>query len=173
MRVRNDEAELRQLTSLAINGLLRSYVYWIGDKPAAFAVGNQHGGCFRYEETGFNPEFRHYSPGRTMLLEILSDLQKHDPVRVFDFGFGDAEYKQQFTNRESRSGTVWLVPPGLRARLMLSHLNVCRQFRSAVYTQIKRSGLGTMVRQWIRSPRAAGTAVIMSNAEQATPEFAK
>ena len=139
MRIRNDEKELRLLTSLAVNGLLRSYVFRIDGIPVAFAVGNQHGHSFRYEETAFNPEFRQFSPGRTMLQLIIEDLLRHDSPKTFDFGFGDAEYKQQFANRESRSGTLWLVPPGLRARLALAHLNVCRQFRSAVYTRDRKS----------------------------------
>ncbi len=151
IRIRNDEAELQQLTTLAMHGMLRSYLFWIDGKPAAFAVGNQNAGCFRYEETGFCSAFRHFSPGRTMLQQIIVDLIRHDSAQSFDFGFGDAEYKQQFANRESRSGTVWLVPPSMRARIALSHLNVCRMLRSAVYTRIKQSGFGIRARQWIRS----------------------
>lgn len=151
MRVRNDEAELRQMTTLAMHGMLRSYLLWIDGTPAAFAIGNQHAGCFRYEETGFSTEVRHLSPGRVMLLQMISDLLNHDPVSSFDFGFGDAEYKRQFCNRESRSGTIWLVPPTLRARLSLSHLNVCKMLRSAVFTRIKQSSVGLKARQWIRS----------------------
>ena len=166
LRIRNDETELRQMTSLAMNGMLRCYLYWIDDKPAAFAVGYQHAGCFRYEETGFCPELRQFSPGRTMLLQILEDLLHHDAPRCFDFGFGDAEYKRQFTNRQSRSSTVWLVPPTLRARVSLSHLNVCRTLRSAVYTRIKQSGLGVEARQWIRSavsPQIAAPTMVLKN----------
>ncbi len=165
MRIRNDEKEMRQLTSLAANGLLRSYVFRIDGTPVAFAIGNQHVNSFRYEETAFHPEFRHFSPGRTMLQLIIEDLLRHDSPKTFDFGFGDAEYKQQFGNRESRSGTLWLVPPGLRARLALTHLNVCRQFRSAVYTRIRQSSLGTIARQWLRSP-----AVVQVTREKAGSE---
>jgi hypothetical protein len=159
MRVRNDEAELSQLTTLAMNGLLRSYLFRIEGKPAAFAIGNQHAGSYHYEETGFSAEFRHLSPGRVMLLQMISDLLNHDPVRSFDFGFGDADYKRQFCNRVSRSGSVWLVPPTLRARISLSHLNVCKILRSAVYTRIKQSSVGRKARQWFRSCRAPLTTI--------------
>jgi hypothetical protein len=151
LRIRNDEMELRQMTALAMHGMLRCYLYRIDGQPAAFGVGNQSAGCFFYEETGFKPEFRHFSPGRTMLLQILTDLFTYNPPRSFDFGFGDADYKQQFSNRQSTSGTVWLVPPTLRARVSLSHLNVCRKLRSAVFTQIRQSSLGIKARQWFRS----------------------
>jgi len=163
LRIRNDEAELRQLSALAQHGLLRSYLWWVEDKPAAFAVGNQHGGCFRYEEIAYTAEFGQFSPGRTMLQHMVGMLQRtgvkivierllrHDSPQCLDFGGGDAEYKQQFANRESRSGTVWLVPTRWRARWSLSYLKLCRRLRSTARDLIKQSGLTTKVRQWIRS----------------------
>lgn len=151
LRVRNDEAEFDQMAALAIQGLLRCYLLRIDGMPAAFAVGNQHAGCFRYEETAFAPQFRHLSPGRTMFLQIIADLFQFNPPKCLDFGLGDAEYKRQFANRTTRSGTLWLVPPTLRARMSLAHLNVCRSLRSAIYSTIRQSGFGTKARQWIRS----------------------
>lgn len=173
LRIRNDETDMRQLTALAMSGMLRSYLYWIDGNPAAFAIGNQHSGCFRYEETGFCADLRQYSPGRTMLIEILTDLLRHDSPRCFDFGFGDADYKQQFTNRESRSGSVWLVPPTLRARVSLSHLNVCRRLRSAVHTRIKGSSFGANARQWVRSIDTALPATATMTANPASDDPAE
>jgi len=176
LRVRNDEAELRQLSALALHGLLRSYVFRIDDKPVAFAIGNQHAGCFRYEETGYNSDFSQLAPGRTMLLQIMTDLLRHNSPKYFDFGIGDAEYKQQFANCESRSGTVWLVPPTWRGTLLLVWLKVCRHLRSTAHAFIKRSGLGTVARQWIRSNGAtppATTNCQTSNAAQTSPATEK
>jgi hypothetical protein len=158
LRIRNDDAELRQLSALAQHGLLRSYLWWVDEKPAAFAVCNQHRGCFRYEEIAYCAAFGQYSPGRTMLQQIVEDLLRHDPPRSLDFGGGDAEYKQQFANRESRSGTIWLVPPTWRARWSLSFLTVCRRVRTTARSLIKRSGLGTFARQWVRSVGTATAA---------------
>ncbi len=171
LRIRNDEAELRQLSALAQHGLLRSYLWWIDDKPAAFALCNQHGGCFRYEEIAYRAEFGQFSPGRTMLQQIVQDLLRHDSPRCLDFGGGDAEYKQQFANRESRSGTVWLVPPTRRARWSLSYLKACRRLRTAARTLIKQSGLGIKARQWIRSPGAGPTTMNHETDDAAIPSF--
>lgn len=155
LRIRNDDAELRQLSALAENGLLRSYLWWVEDKPAAFAVCNQQGGCFRYEEIAYCAEFGQFSPGRTMLQQIVEDLLRHDSPTYLDFGGGDAEYKQQFANRESRSGTVWLVPPTWQAGMSLYYLKLCRQVRAAGRSLVRRAGLATTARQWIRSRRGA------------------
>lgn len=167
LRIRNDEAELRQLTALAQHGMLRSYLWWIEDKPAAFAVCNQHRGCFRYEEIAYCAEFAQFSPGRTMLHQIVEDLLSHDCPTCLDFGGGDAEYKQQFSNRESRSGTIWLVPPSRRARWTLSYLKVCRRLRSAGRELIKKAGLATRARQWFRSPAGSQATTTNSDADDA------
>jgi CelD/BcsL family acetyltransferase involved in cellulose biosynthesis len=151
LRIRNDDAEMRQLSALAQNNLLRSYLWWIEGQPAAFAVCNQHRGCFRYEEIAYCKQFGQFSPGRTMLHQIVEDLLRHDSPICLDFGGGDAEYKQQFSNRESRSGTVWLVPRTWNAGLTLTYLTSCRQVRAGFRSLIKRIGFGTRARQWIRS----------------------
>ena len=150
LRIRNDEAELRQMSILAQHGFLRSYLWWIEGRPAAFAVCNQLRGCFRYEEIAYCQEFAQFSPGRVMLQQIVEDLLSHDPPQTFDFGGGDAEYKRQFANLESRSGTVWLVPPTWRAGLSLAHLKGCRRLRAVARSVVNTCGLATKARQWIR-----------------------
>lgn len=165
LRIRNDEAELRQMSALAQHGLLRSYLWWIEGKPAAFAVCNQNGPCFRYEEIAYCAEYGQFSPGRTMLHQIVEDLLQYNSPETFDFGGGDAEYKQQFANRESSSGTIWLVPPTRRARWSLWYLTFCRRVRSAARSMIMKSGWGTRARQWVRS--AGATPGACSNQETA------
>jgi CelD/BcsL family acetyltransferase involved in cellulose biosynthesis len=164
LRIRNDENELRQLSALAQHGMLRSYLWSVNDKAAAFAICNQHRGCFRYEEIAYCAEFAQFSPGRTMLYQIVEDLMAHDSPRCLDFGGGDAEYKRQFANRQLRSGTVWLVPGTVRANLSLSYLRACRSIRATGRAVIKSSGLGTLARQWIRS-RGADSASTTSDQE--------
>ena len=150
LRIRNDDTELRSMSILAEHGLLRSYLWWIEGKPAAFALCNQHRGCFRYEEIAYCQEFAQFSPGRVMLQQIVEDLLSHDSPQTFDFGGGDAEYKRQFANHESRSGTVWLVPPTWRAGLSLAYLQSCRRVRAAARSVVQTCGLATKARQWIR-----------------------
>jgi hypothetical protein len=169
LRIRNDETELRLLSALAQNGLLRSYLWWINGQPAAFAVCSQNRGCFRYEEIAYRAEFGQFSPGRTMLHQIVEDLLQHDSPECLDFGGGDAEYKQQFANRSSASGTVWLVPPTWRASWSLSYLKTCRAVRAAARTLVEKSGWHTKVRQWIRS----GSANTEPNTNQKSGEAAE
>ena len=150
LRIRNDQSELQRLTVLAQLGFLRSYVLKVADKPAAFAFCHQRNGYFRYEEVAYCAEFSPYSPGVTALQQIVEDLYRDALPRCFDFGGGDAEYKRQFGNRESRSQSIWLVPPTWRAGASLAWLNGCRNLRSLGRHAVKSSGLATKARQWLR-----------------------
>jgi hypothetical protein len=155
LRIKNDDAELQQMSVLAQHGHLRSYLWWIDEHPAAFAICHQHRGRFYYEEIAYCQQWSQFSPGRAMLHQIVEDLFAFDPPRWFDFGGGDAEYKRQFANRESRSGTVWLVPRTWKARLTLSYLKACGRIRSSARMAVRLCGLATKARQWIRRKPAS------------------
>lgn len=150
LRIRNDESELRCLSILARQGFLRSYMWHVEDQPVAFAICHQHAGCFRYEEIAYNASFSALSPGETMLQQIVEDLYRNDPPRIFDFGGGDAEYKRRFGNLESRSQSLWLVPSTWRGSTTLAYLNGCRRLRSCARGAIRTCGLATKARQWLR-----------------------
>jgi len=138
------------MTILAELGLLRSYLWWIQGKPAAFAVCNQHRGYFRYEEIAYCQEFSQFSPGRLMLQQIVEDLLRFNSPSVFDFGGGDAEYKRQFANVESRSGTVWLVPNSFRTGMSLAFIKGGRLTKKFVRSLVSVCGLARKARQWVR-----------------------
>ncbi|MBI1345266.1 GNAT family N-acetyltransferase [bacterium] len=158
LRIRNDAAELAQYTKLAELGLLRCYLWFVEDQAVAFTVGNQDHGCFHYEEVGYLSEYAKHSPGQMMLIQMIDDLIQHDPAEWFDFGGGDADYKELFANHTSQSGTVWLLPPTLSGRATAAHLQWCQWGRKTVRKAIEHGGLTTRFRQWVRYGRTTTTA---------------
>jgi CelD/BcsL family acetyltransferase involved in cellulose biosynthesis len=159
LRVRNDDAERAQLTTLARLGLLRCYLWHVDGEPVAFTIGNQGHGCFHYEEVGYLTAHARNSPGQMMLLQMIDDLILHDRPEWFDFGGGDADYKQLFATHESRSGTVWLFPPTLCNRLTVAYLRGCHGLRRALRRGIGELGLASRFRQRVRYGGPTPTAV--------------
>lgn len=155
LRIHNNEAELRFFTFLATQQSLRSYLLFVDEQPAAFLFGTQHKGLFSYEEVGYAREFSDRSPGQVLLLQVLDDLLKDDPPRVFDFGGGTADYKQLFATTTSTSGNVWLVPPGFRPQLSLAYLRGCRTLDRSARAIADKLGATTLLRQLIRGKLAA------------------
>lgn len=151
LRIRNDESEHRRLKTLAELGYLRSYVWRVKGQPVAFAFCHQRAGAFVYEEIAYLADYSSLSPGVTLLQQIIEDLYRFDRPTRFDFGGGDAEYKQKFGNMESRSQSLCLVPGSLRGRMTLGYLSICRQVRSTGRRLVNASGLATKARQWLRN----------------------
>lgn len=151
LRIHNDDSEVRRLTVLAELGYLRSYVWRVKGEPVAFAYCHQRAGSFVYEEIAYLAEYSSLSPGVTLLQQIIEDLYRCDRPSRFDFGGGDAEYKQKFGNVESRSQSLCLVPHGWRGGVNLGYLSLCRQVRLTGRRLVKASGLATRARQWLRN----------------------
>jgi Acetyltransferase (GNAT) domain len=150
LRVRNDQRELAELGALADLGFLRCYLRRVDGLPAAFMIGNQAQGTYHHEEVGYMTHLAKFSPGQMLLVQVLDDLLTHDTPLRFDFGGGDAEYKQLFANDTSESGTVWWICPSLKGRATFGFIGACGFAKRAVRSLVRSAGLATKVRQWIR-----------------------
>lgn len=155
LRVRNEGGEVVQLAAAARAGLLRSYLWFVNDVPAAFLIGNQAHGVFNYEEVGYATAFAKNSPGQMMLLQVLDELYTVDTPHLFDFGGGDAEYKRMFSNVQGESGTIWLVPPGVRLGLILRYLKLYATVKQEARQRIAASPWAMKLRQRVRYGGAA------------------
>lgn len=113
VRIQDDDATRAELEGIARAGALRSYLLMQGERPIAFAFAVQHGGYFVYEEIGYDPAFRDGGPGEVLLYRIVEDCIEHRCPRLFDFGAGDAVYKEKFGNHRTESGPLLLVGRGL------------------------------------------------------------
>lgn len=165
LRIRNDAAECYLFTQLAQHGLLRSYLWYSDDQPVAFLIGLQDKGRFLYEEVGYATPYARFSPGQMLLIQVLDDLFLHNRPQWFDFGGGDADYKQFFSNHQSLSGTVWMFPRTFENRLKVNYLQACLQARRLARRALSAGGWTQYARQWIRY---AGTRMGNSRSTNAT-----
>lgn len=153
LRVRNDAAEYHLYTQLAHHGLLRSYLWYSDNQPVAFLIGLQDKGRFLYEEVGYATPFARFSPGQMLLIQVLEDLYVYNRPQWFDFGGGDADYKQFFSNHQSLSGTIWMLPRTFENRLSVGYLQACLQARRWARRVLSASGYLQYARQSIRYAR--------------------
>lgn len=98
-----DAPEYRALLAeLAREGELRAYLMRAAGEPIAHAVGELSQRCyagtgvrtFTLAATAFLPRYARLSPGSALILHVLDDLAA-EGVAVFDFGWGEAEYKRR------------------------------------------------------------------------------
>jgi len=105
----------RQLMTLAANrGWLRAYILYVGSKPAAFWNGALYHRTFFTWSTGYDPDLSDLRPGTFLLERMLEGLCGEKAVDKVDFGFGDAQYKRDWCDREHFQASQFLFAPTLQ-----------------------------------------------------------
>jgi len=111
-----DEAFRDYLYELAAEGVLRSYVLRGKGRPIAYVHGDLQGGVYCLWATSYLEDFKEFSPGIVLLNRVLNTLAD-EGVEVFDFGWGDAAYKEMLGNRRLETVDLRFFRRGWRSSL--------------------------------------------------------
>ncbi|MDR3489986.1 MAG: GNAT family N-acetyltransferase [Bradyrhizobium sp.] len=139
----------------AQKGWLRGFVLYLDNQPCAFWIGSLRNGTFVSNYLAFNPTYSDYSPGMYLLLIAMEEIWADGSVvRLFDFGGGDAPYKERLANVCVEETQIYIFAP----RLKPLAINALRSTIGAVSHSIKRSETLApqlqKLKRWLRS-RAA------------------
>lgn len=118
--LQNQAGSHAELTDLATQGWLRSYVLHCGGRPCAYVYGYQLGDVYYYDQPGFDQDLARFSPGTSLLYLLIEDLLRHRPPRLVSFGFGDAGYKRAFADTHSDDAVVYLLRRNWRNRIRVA-----------------------------------------------------
>jgi hypothetical protein len=105
----SDPQSCERLKIFYDRGILRAWTLRIHGVPRAYAIGIAYNGTFHFSATGFHPEFRDHEIGTLLFLYMVDELAK-EGLATFDFGLGDASYKQRFGEQEWREASYRLYP---------------------------------------------------------------
>jgi hypothetical protein len=117
----NTSEGLRRLAYQAERRWLRLCLLYVGDRPCAFWMGRVYKNVFYSDATGYDRAFSKFEVGTAVFLRTIENLCD-EGVQEFDFGLGDAFYKERFGDESWSESEVWIYAPSLRCRL----LNVIR-----------------------------------------------
>jgi len=146
---RDDYLTRSLLTKAAKQGKLRAYVLYAGGKPCAFEFGIEYGNVFFPEHIGYDPLLRSCSPGTVLFIRVMEDLIEQSNVRVFDYGFGAAAYKERFGTKSWPEASVYIFAP----RLYPIIINILQSSVGTLNTGLqyvvqKMGSVGWIKRQW-------------------------
>ncbi len=150
LRVGATDFERRMYRLAARENSLRCYVLIKEGQPISFAIGLQSPMRYSLEEIGYDPAFAEWSPGMTLLCHVLDDLFKERTPPLFDFGGGDAAYKQTLANQSGRSATLWLIAPGGRRRVAMRAFELIRKAKTWMRQAVGEVGLKGQLRRLTR-----------------------
>lgn len=110
-------SEQRALVRLGLErGSYRAWVMSIEGRPRAFVDGYAHGDTFWLGTLAHDPtdEQRPLSIGTLLLARVFADLCRDPAVDRFDFGAGDADYKERFGDERIDEADLLLFAPRAR-----------------------------------------------------------
>jgi hypothetical protein len=106
------------LAQTAKDGWLRAYILYAGSEPVAFEYGSVYGGVYFADHAAFDPHWRSYGPGTILQFKIFEHLCSEGSIEIYDYGFGDAEYKQRFGSNFWNESAVYIFAPRLYPLLL-------------------------------------------------------
>lgn len=119
-----DDASTRErLRFEAEKGWLRIYILYLANRPCAFWSGTCYGNTFFSGDMGYDSADSQYSPGMFLIMKVIEGFQAYDGnegISRIDWGFGDAEYKQDLSDQNwyESSLSIWApTPTGLKLNL--------------------------------------------------------
>ena len=139
----NNEEMRNRLDLSARKGWMRGHVLYANEKPCAFWLGTLYRNAFYLDFTGFDSGLKDFAPGQILFIKMIEYLCDAEDIRGIDFGFGDAEYKRRYGDRNWEESDLYLfnnTPAMLLA-------NLARKFaallRTAAEKTLKRFDLFT------------------------------
>ena len=112
----NDTREMLQFE--LEKGRLRAFILYIDGKPAAYSTCLVYRKSFLGSKTGYLQEYSQYRPGSYLMMKTINYLCDSGTVNKVDFGFGDAEWKRDFSTSINIESSVFIYSSTLKGFLL-------------------------------------------------------
>ena len=125
--------------------------------PPLFLDGNRVRRGFISDYNAYDPAFRDCSLGTLTLVPVIEDCCQ-ERLKEIDFGFGQAEYKERFGNRQIQESSVYVFAPSLRGFALNGIRTVSGSIDRILKATLERTQLLSKVkRAWRRHAATAGS----------------
>ena len=94
----DDPAKRLVLRRAAEKGWFRGHILYLHDAPAAFQFALKYGRVYHGSAIGYEPQWRDLRVGTILFVMVLEQLCREGDVDYYDFGFGDAAYKESYAD---------------------------------------------------------------------------
>jgi hypothetical protein len=132
------------------NGWLRTYVLYAGSEPVAFEYGCLYRDRYFAEQAGYDLRWNAYSPGTILQLKIFERLSLNDKVVTYDYGLGDAIYKQRLGSVSWPEASLYLFAPRLYPVVINLLDSSIRGMSIGIFRGLQKLKLTDKVKRWWR-----------------------
>lgn len=108
----NNVETREMLRAAARKQALRACLLYVAERPIAFAAGFLSNKTLYGTFTGYDPEFKKYSPGVQSLARLIEEsFEPGEGILRFDAGSGDPPYKRRIFHSSWKERSVWIFAP--------------------------------------------------------------
>jgi hypothetical protein len=154
-----DNEEMRNRLDLAARrGWMRGYILYANGRPCAFWLGTMYQTVLYLDYTGYDSELKEFTPGHILFLKMIEQLRETEEIHGIDFGFGDADYKKRFGDRNWEESDLYLFNATPSMVLANCALKATEFARSVAEKAMKRLSLfASIKKQWrLSAKKSAG-----------------
>jgi hypothetical protein len=113
----DDDVTRERVRHALRKGRFRAYMAYIDDAPSAFWNGSIYNDTFFAETTGYAPVFERYHIGTWLFVKMVKELCEENTAFI-DFGFGDAQYKQNYCDYNIAEASLYIFSPHVKGILL-------------------------------------------------------
>ena len=147
----DDESFFGILHEYASAGKMRGYLLLDGESPIAYSYCRAQGRSLFYVHTGYDPGYREWSPGLVMLYHIVERFFAEGQYRVLDFGSGESQWKEYYSNTTARCARVYYFRKTPRNLMRLLAHRAAIASSDRIVRMIDALGLKQKVKRFFRS----------------------
>ena len=102
-----EDSHKRESIELAKHDQFRGSMLSDGTRPIAYGYCLAQGSSLFYVHTGYDPQYRQWSPGAVLLYHIIEMFFAEGRYGVLDFGSGDASWKKDYSTSSVRCARAY------------------------------------------------------------------
>jgi hypothetical protein len=111
----DDEYTRNQFSFTLQNNWSVTWILYIDKKPCAFWTGLIYKDMFLSVATGYLTEYKSERLGTYLIVEMIKEFCSDNNLKILDFGFGDADYKKNYSTKNNIESSVYLYAPTLKS----------------------------------------------------------
>jgi hypothetical protein len=149
--LRNNEETRASLRYAAELGWLRSFLFVLKENPIAFIQGYQFAGTLQGTHHGYDHDLARYSIGIQLWIAALKDMFDEATPEWFDFGNGDAHYKESLSNVSTDGLLLYLWPSTLKNRVFVGTVKTLKSVNRFGSKTVEKLKLKSRLKRIIRA----------------------
>jgi CelD/BcsL family acetyltransferase involved in cellulose biosynthesis len=153
----SDEAFVARTLAKAARGNAWGCLLYFQGRPCAYFYLEGEGGVLGWDHVGYDSALARLSPGTVLMTVVMDTFQAMGRYQFMDFGSGESQHKAVFSTDRVRMGSLFLLRPTLKHRLVLAAHRAFSAAVKKVLGGLKRSGLHGWLKKALKQ-RVAGNA---------------